>query len=169
METNQSTENTTTQQSMTEPTTPSNNEPSNPPAASTSSSEAKSENLITLTIKTPKDKETVMVKPDASIKELKDEVSKKFSKTNEQLCLIFSGKILKDQDTLAQHNIKDGFTVHLVIKSRPTTSEPASSTTTTTTTTTTTSTPQPQATTTTTTPTPTTNPQIGRASCRERV
>ena len=158
METNQSTENTTTQQSMTEPTTPSNNEPSNPPAASTSSSAVKSENLITLTIKTPKDKETVMVKPDASIKELKDEVSKKFSKTNEQLCLIFSGKILKDQDTLAQHNIKDGFTVHLVIKSRPTTSEPASSTTTTTTTTTTTSTPQPQATTTTTTPTPTTNP-----------
>jgi ubiquilin len=49
---------------------------------------------------------------------LKDEVAKKFSKTNDQLCLIFSGKILKDQDTLIQHGIKDGVTVHLVIKMR---------------------------------------------------
>ena len=35
----------------------------------------------------------------------------------EQLCLIFAGKILKDEETLASHGIKDGLTVHLVIKS----------------------------------------------------
>ena len=35
----------------------------------------------------------------------------------EQLCLIFSGKIMKDHDTLETHNIKDGMTVHLVIRS----------------------------------------------------
>ena len=35
----------------------------------------------------------------------------------EQLCLIFAGKILKDGETLAQHSIKDGLTVHLVVKS----------------------------------------------------
>ena len=34
----------------------------------------------------------------------------------EQLCLIFSGKIMKDHETLATHNIKDGMTVHLVIR-----------------------------------------------------
>ncbi len=35
----------------------------------------------------------------------------------EQLCLIFSGKIMKDHETLETHNIKDGMTVHLVIRS----------------------------------------------------
>jgi ubiquilin len=34
----------------------------------------------------------------------------------EQLCLIFAGKIMKDHETLASHNVKDGMTVHLVIK-----------------------------------------------------
>jgi hypothetical protein len=34
----------------------------------------------------------------------------------EQLCLIFAGKIMKDHDTLNSHNVKDGMTVHLVIK-----------------------------------------------------
>uniref|UniRef100_A0A674K4J0 Ubiquilin 4 n=1 Tax=Terrapene triunguis TaxID=2587831 RepID=A0A674K4J0_9SAUR len=34
----------------------------------------------------------------------------------DQLVLIFAGKILKDGDTLNQHGIKDGLTVHLVIK-----------------------------------------------------
>lgn len=33
------------------------------------------------------------------------------------VCLIFAGKILKDGETLEQHGIKDGITVHLVIKS----------------------------------------------------
>ena len=61
-------------------------------------------------------------------------MGKKFGKPNDQLCLIFSGKILKDADTLVQHNIKDGFTVHLVIKSKPS-SDPAPAATTTTTTT----------------------------------
>ncbi len=46
-------------------------------------------------------------------------MGKKFNKPNEQLCLIFAGKILKDQETLIQHGIKDGVTVHLVIKTKP--------------------------------------------------
>lgn len=37
----------------------------------------------------------------------------------EQLCLIFAGKIMKDTETLAQHNVKNGLTVHLVIKAMP--------------------------------------------------
>lgn len=43
-------------------------------------------------------------------------VGKKFEAEPEQLCLIFAGKILKDNDTIKAHNIKDGLTVHLVIK-----------------------------------------------------
>jgi len=49
--------------------------------------------------------------------QLKEIVSEKFKSPPEQLCLIFAGKILKDGDTLQQHGIKDGLTVHLVIKS----------------------------------------------------
>ena len=49
--------------------------------------------------------------------QLKEEVQKKFNAPYEQLCIIFAGKIIKDEDTLEQHGIKDGLTVHLVIKS----------------------------------------------------
>ncbi|NXL90074.1 UBQL1 protein, partial [Alectura lathami] len=46
----------------------------------------------------------------------KEEISKRFKSHIDQLVLIFAGKILKDQDTLNQHGIHDGVTVHLVIK-----------------------------------------------------
>ncbi|XP_046439274.1 ubiquilin-1-like isoform X1 [Daphnia pulex] len=72
---------------------------------------------IKLTVKTPKDKKDVEVPEEASIKELKEIVAEKFGATAEQVCLIFAGKILKDQETLKGHNLKDGLTVHLVIKS----------------------------------------------------
>ncbi|KAI1233244.1 Ubiquilin-1, partial [Lamprotornis superbus] len=45
-----------------------------------------------------------------------EEISKHFKSHTDQLVLIFAGKILKDQDTLIQHGIHDGLTVHLVIK-----------------------------------------------------
>ncbi|XP_010212670.1 PREDICTED: ubiquilin-1-like, partial [Tinamus guttatus] len=48
----------------------------------------------------------------------KEEISKHFKSHTNQLVLIFAGKILKDQDTLTQHGIHDGLTVHLVIKTQ---------------------------------------------------
>lgn len=51
--------------------------------------------------------------------QFKEVLSPKFSAEPEQLCLIFAGKIMNDGDTLKQHNIKDGLTVHLVIKTPP--------------------------------------------------
>jgi len=48
--------------------------------------------------------------------QFKELVAKKFNAQLEQVCLIFAGKIMKDHETLAAHNIKDGLTVHLVIK-----------------------------------------------------
>ncbi|CAB3244564.1 unnamed protein product [Arctia plantaginis] len=74
---------------------------------------------ITITVKTPKEKQQVEIDEDADVKKLKDVLSPKFSSEPEQLCLIFAGKILNDADTLKQHNIKDGLTVHLVIKTPP--------------------------------------------------
>ncbi|GFO34131.1 ubiquilin-1 [Plakobranchus ocellatus] len=73
--------------------------------------------IMNITVKTPKEKHTVEVKVGASVRELKEEVQKKFNAPYEQLCIIFAGKIIKDEDTLEQHGIKDGLTVHLVIKS----------------------------------------------------
>lgn len=50
--------------------------------------------------------------------QFKEDISKRFKSNTDQLVLIFAGKILKDQDTLGQHGIHDGLTVHLVIKTQ---------------------------------------------------
>lgn len=52
----------------------------------------------------------------AFVFQFKEEISRRFKAKQDQLVLIFAGKILKDGDTLNQHGIKDGLTVHLVIK-----------------------------------------------------
>ena len=49
--------------------------------------------------------------------QFKEAISAKFNNAPiENLCLIFAGKILKDSENLGSHNIKDGMTIHLVIK-----------------------------------------------------
>lgn len=96
------------------------------PVKSSSSSVKNEENepqgdvkKISVTVKTPKEKEVVEVAENASVKEFKDIVAPKFNSEPDQLCLIFAGKIMKDGDTLTQHNIKDGLTIHLVIRAKP--------------------------------------------------
>ncbi|KYM97959.1 PREDICTED: ubiquilin-1 [Cyphomyrmex costatus] len=71
---------------------------------------------IIINVKTPKEKQSVEIEENATIKEFKEAVSKKFNAQADQLCLIFAGKIMKDHETLSTHNIKDGLAVHLVIK-----------------------------------------------------
>uniref|UniRef100_A0A8C7LNP2 Ubiquilin-4 n=1 Tax=Oncorhynchus mykiss TaxID=8022 RepID=A0A8C7LNP2_ONCMY len=75
--------------------------------------------MIVVTVKTPKDKEEIAISEDSSVAQFKEEISKRFNAKKDQLVLIFAGKILKDGDTLNQHGIKDGLTVHLVIKTAP--------------------------------------------------
>ncbi|XP_040308286.1 LOW QUALITY PROTEIN: ubiquilin-4 [Herpailurus yagouaroundi] len=58
----------------------------------------------------------------------KEEISRRFKAQQDQLVLIFAGKILKDGDTLNQHGIKDGLTVHLVIKTPQKALDPAATT-----------------------------------------
>lgn len=72
--------------------------------------------LIRVTVKTPKDREEILAAERASVRQFKEEISRRFKARQDQLVLIFAGKILKDGDTLSQHGIKDGLTVHLVIK-----------------------------------------------------
>uniref|UniRef100_F6RV33 Ubiquilin-4 n=1 Tax=Equus caballus TaxID=9796 RepID=F6RV33_HORSE len=63
-----------------------------------------------------------------SVLEFKEEISRRFKAQQDQLVLIFAGKILKDGDTLNQHGIKDGLTVHLVIKTPQKAQDPAAAT-----------------------------------------
>ncbi|XP_058881305.1 ubiquilin-1-like isoform X3 [Acipenser ruthenus] len=74
--------------------------------------------IIKVTVKTPKEKEEFAVPENSTIKQFKEEISKRFKTQIDQLVLIFAGKILKDQDSLTQHAIHDGMTVHLVIKTQ---------------------------------------------------
>ncbi|KAI3361295.1 hypothetical protein L3Q82_013484, partial [Scortum barcoo] len=75
--------------------------------------------LMVVTVKTPNGKEEIAVSEDSSVAQFREEVSKKFNASQDQVVLIFAGKILKDGDTLSQHGIKSGLTVHLVIKTAP--------------------------------------------------
>ncbi|RXN38423.1 ubiquilin-4-like protein [Labeo rohita] len=76
------------------------------PAVETNTEEnaAASATIIKVTVKTPKDKEEIAIAEDSSV-----------------------AQILKDGDTLGQHGIKDGLTVHLVIKTAQKTSGGGSS------------------------------------------
>ncbi|XP_003461803.2 ubiquilin-2 [Cavia porcellus] len=93
--------------------------PSRGPAAAQGSAAAPAEpKIIKVTVKTPKEKEEFAVPENSSVQQFKEAISKRFKSQTDQLVLIFAGKILKDQDTLLQHGIHDGLTVHLVIKSQ---------------------------------------------------
>ncbi|XP_066843447.1 ubiquilin-1-like isoform X4 [Anser cygnoides] len=89
-----------------------------PPESSAQGSTAAEPRIIRVTVKTPKEKEEFAVSETSNIQQFKEEISKRFKSHADQLVLIFAGKILKDQDTLIQHGIHDGLTVHLVIKTQ---------------------------------------------------
>lgn len=79
---------------------------------------------IQITIKTPKEKQIIEVDEDACIKDIKTIASEKFSADPDYLCLIFAGKMMEDNDTLETHNIHEGMTIHLIIKTAPREAEP---------------------------------------------
>lgn len=60
--------------------------------------------LINIIVKTSKERETFQIAPDASIKTLRELVSERYKVDPPKVCLIFSGKILKDGDTLENHS-----------------------------------------------------------------
>lgn len=111
------------------------------------SEEGSSKKKITVFVKTPKEKEKqkIEIDEDATILEVSDRTrftechyymndvlqfrglaAAAFGAKPEEVSFIFAGKIMKDTDNLKMHNIKDGFTIHMVIKqNRPaTTTQP---------------------------------------------
>eukprot|EP00794_Sanderia_malayensis_P009869 gene9869-10879_t len=73
---------------------------------------------IKVSVKTATGKEVIDVEETASIKEFRELIAEQFKAEIQQVCIIFAGRILKDPDSLKSQGIKDGVTVHLVIKSK---------------------------------------------------
>ncbi|PIO56007.1 ubiquitin family protein, partial [Teladorsagia circumcincta] len=72
---------------------------------------------ISLKVKTTTTAYDVQVKADATISDVKDVLVTKLNNVEKSLlCLIFSGKILKDHEKLETHNIGDGMALHLVVR-----------------------------------------------------
>uniref|UniRef100_A0A5K3FNU6 Ubiquitin-like domain-containing protein n=1 Tax=Mesocestoides corti TaxID=53468 RepID=A0A5K3FNU6_MESCO len=80
---------------------------------------------IVLKLKAPNQEKSVTVKDSGTVKELREEAAKVFEVTPPRVCLIYAGKILKDEHTLSQHKLQDGLTVHVVIKNEPQPPKPA--------------------------------------------
>ncbi|XP_074073522.1 ubiquilin-3 isoform X4 [Macrotis lagotis] len=74
--------------------------------------------LITVTAKTPQEHQEFTLAENCSVREFKEQISKRLHCDVNCLVLIFTGKILHDQDTLNQRGVLDGTTVHLVVRNR---------------------------------------------------
>uniref|UniRef100_A0A1I7U6U3 Ubiquitin-like domain-containing protein n=1 Tax=Caenorhabditis tropicalis TaxID=1561998 RepID=A0A1I7U6U3_9PELO len=87
--------------------------------------------LIKVSVKSPTVRYDVEIDSGATVSDLKDKILLLVPTANkEQVCIIYTGKILKDEETLTQHRISDGHTVHLVIRNQnrpPAAAPPAAS------------------------------------------
>ncbi|KAH7643872.1 ubiquilin-1-like protein [Dermatophagoides farinae] len=115
------------------PTTPTKSSEESPNAgensqSSSSPSSSKSKEMINIIVKTSKEREQFHLANDANVKDLRQMVSERYKVEPHKVCLIFSGKILKDGDTLENHKMKDGYIVHLVIRDVTKTSTSSSGT-----------------------------------------
>lgn len=98
--------------------------------------------VVSITVKTPREEKQFSVSPDITIGDFKQQVAEKFNSSTPQICLIYAGKIMKDHETLRTHALKNGNKVHLVIRAArqssdqpsttatPPTSQPSANTTT---------------------------------------
>ncbi|XP_007954341.1 ubiquilin-3-like [Orycteropus afer afer] len=75
-----------------------------------------SSRIIRVCVKTPQDCQEFMLTENSRVCHLKKQISKRLHCDIDQLVLIFTGKILRDQDILSQRGILDGTTVHLVVR-----------------------------------------------------
>lgn len=74
---------------------------------------------ITVQIKSGQNKWEVSIEPTATVTAFKEEISKVSQIPAENQRLIYSGKILKDDQTLDFYKLQDGHAVHLVRSGKP--------------------------------------------------
>ncbi|KTW26025.1 hypothetical protein T552_03294 [Pneumocystis carinii B80] len=79
---------------------------------------------ITVNVKASNDKKyAIEINTDATIEEFKQLISSKTDITPERQRLIYSGRVLKDEEKIETYKISDGHTVHLVRGAGPVQSE----------------------------------------------
>ncbi|KAK9402725.1 ubiquilin-3-like [Crotalus adamanteus] len=88
---------------------------SNDPSASPVES-SREPRTIRVTLKSSGKTQYCQLAEKSTVGELRKAASHHFSVNKEQMLLIFAGKILKDQETLLQHDIQNGGVVHVVVK-----------------------------------------------------
>ncbi|OXG86585.1 ubiquilin [Cryptococcus neoformans var. grubii Br795] len=70
---------------------------------------------ITITVKGPQElKLTISVSSDKNIAELKQLIASKCDVEKDRQRLIYSGKVLKDEETISSYKIQNGHTIHMV-------------------------------------------------------
>lgn len=77
-----------------------------------------SSRIIRVSVKTPQDCQEFLLAENSSVRHFKKQISERRHCDIDRLVLIFTGKILRDQDILSQRGILDGTTVHLVVRTR---------------------------------------------------
>ncbi|XP_021024044.1 ubiquilin-3-like [Mus caroli] len=77
-----------------------------------------SSRIIRVSVKTPQDCQEFFLAENSNVRRFKKQISKYLHCNADRLVLIFTGKILQDQDILSQRGILDGSTVHVVVRSR---------------------------------------------------
>ncbi|KAL1774055.1 ubiquilin-3 [Sigmodon hispidus] len=74
--------------------------------------------IIRVSVKTPQDCQEFLLAENSNVHCFKKQISKYLHCDTDRLVLIFSGKILRDQDILSQRGILDGSIVHVVVRTR---------------------------------------------------
>lgn len=70
---------------------------------------------ITINVKGPSElKLSITISPSKQVSELKTAIASQSDVEAERQRLIYSGRVLKDDDLLASYNVQDGHTVHMV-------------------------------------------------------
>ncbi|CAH6792824.1 ubiquilin-1 [Phodopus roborovskii] len=77
-----------------------------------------SSRIIRVSVKTPQDCQEFLLAENSNVHRFKKQISKYLQCDTDRLVLIFSGKILRDQDILSKRGILDGSTVHVVVRTR---------------------------------------------------
>ncbi|WWC69650.1 uncharacterized protein I206_103593 [Kwoniella pini CBS 10737] len=79
------------------------------------SDSAASSSDITITVKGPSElKLSITISPDKTVTDLKEAIAAKSDVEKERQRLIYSGKVLKDEDAISTYKIQNGHTIHMV-------------------------------------------------------
>ncbi|WRT66922.1 uncharacterized protein IL334_003887 [Kwoniella shivajii] len=70
---------------------------------------------ITITVKGPSElKLSITISPEKTVADLKESISAQSDVEKERQRLIYSGKVLKDEDAISTYKIQNGHTIHMV-------------------------------------------------------